>query len=225
MTAANVFDYDADLVRLADQQQLRLEYKWDRYLPHRWAAEILSKDRGAGAALGYLFKQTYDWLVYGFVKTGDLYFFEAQAARKFAFAYWRENQFRATHCANANRDGTAAWNLLVPVQDTFQMLAPHGLAFRARVPTALFVNSDALPYGQAADAQRQELLRLLSALPDARRCNPWRPSAAQHWEGLPEHMAQQNAHRATFKASEVMRTELFTRDWVGLAQAQGLMRD
>lgn len=225
LSPAPVYDYDALLARSRDGRTLRLEYKWDRYRPFNWSAELIAKDRGHGAALGYMFKQGYDWLVYGFVTTGDIFFFEAQAVRKYAFAFWKARNFGAAHCANANRDKTAAWNLLIPVDATLGMLGQHGLAFKVTVPKELFAASAALPFGPAAEAKRQELLELLDRLPDVKLCKPWRPSATEHWEGLVPHLLDRNARRARFKPAEIEKSELPTRDWVHLAQEQGLMRD
>ncbi len=222
---APVYDYDALLARPRDGRTLRLEYKWDRYRPFNWSAELIAKDRGDGAALGYVFKQGYDWLVYGFVQTGDIFFFEAQAVRKYAFAFWRARNFGAAHCANANRDKTAAWNLLIPVDATFGMLGQHGLGFKVTVPKELFSPGDALPCGPAAEAQRKVLLELLEQLMDVKQCKPWRPSASEHWEGLVDHLLDRNARRAKFKPAEIEKSELASRDWVALAQEQGLMRD
>ncbi len=219
------YGFDAELTDVAATILLKLEYKWDRYALRNLAGEAIAKDRGSNPQLGYLLKQSYDWLVYTYVceATPVMFLMDAQCARKYIFQFWREHRFGAAHCQNRNRDRTASWNLLVPVEKMHAFLAQFGMSHRVELPRALFdpKTSDAA-LAVLADG-RDHLLQVLEVLLATRNPTPWRPSE-RHWRGLVGYMLERNAKRRAFNADEVAGSQLVQLDWLAMGQALGLMR-
>lgn len=222
---ASDYGHDAELVDHTTGHMLRLEYKWDRWFVVNLAAEMIAKDRGSDAALGYMFKQQFDWLVYTFVPKGPtMFIFEGQCARKYVFQFWREKRWGATHCPNWNRDRTAAWNLLVPVHEMYEFLARYGMAFKIDLPKPLFDTELTDHEAWSHTEGRNELLALLHGLFGIKLCNSFVPDPQKHWAGLPEYLARRDSQREKFIASQVVNSELLHRDWCRMAIEQGMMR-
>ena len=218
---AGEFAFDATLAAI--NLALRLEYKWDRYKPFNLAAELVAKDRGREPQLGYLFKQGYDWLVYTYVaKTPLMFVMDAQCVRKYVFQFWRERGFGATHCQNGNRDRTAAWSLLVPVEAMHAFLKQFGMSHRLELPVGIFDVKVPTTSLASLEAGRPEVVAMLEALLVTRNPRAWKPSPEQ-WEGLVPYMLQRNALRTNFKPHQIHASEFTQLDWPAMAQAQGLM--
>lgn len=216
--------FDAQLSNAAGTTLLRLEYKWDRHALRNLASEIVAKDRGGDPQLGYLLKQTYDWLVYTYVceATPVMFLMQAQCVRKYIFQFWRQRGFDAAHCQNRNRDRTAAWNLLVPVEELHAFLARFGMSYRVELPRTLFDPETPEAALAALESGRDAFLRTLETLLALRNLRPWRPSA-QHWHGLVAHLLERNTRRKSFNATEIADSQVALLDWVAMGRAQGLI--
>lgn len=223
------YGHDADLF-LGDRAAFRLEYKWDRYAPRNLAAEVIARDRGADPQLGYIFKQGYDFLVYAYIVHDVIYILEAQSLRKYVFTRraMAQARFGAAHCWNGNRQMSAAWNALVPVQALYPLLARHGLAFKVHVPHGLLMPEVSVEEAMADPRNDQllaQFLETLQKLADVPKFQPWVPSESQHWVGMDEFLWEQNQQRKNFKANEVEHSQLHSLPWAQLAKANGWMRD
>jgi hypothetical protein len=222
--SAGEYGFDAQLSNAAGTIVLSLEYKWDRHALRNLASEIVAKDRGNNPQLGYLLKQTYDWLAYTYVceATPVMFLMEAQCVRKYIFQFWRERGFGAAHCQNRNRARTAAWNLLVPVEEMHAFLAQFGMSYRVALPRALFDPETPETALATLASGRDVFLHTLDALLAVRRPRLWRPSA-QHWHGLVSYMLEHNARRKSFNAAEVSDSQVMLLDWLAMGRAQGLI--
>lgn len=221
---AGEYGFDAWLVDETGRKLLRLEYKWDRHRLWNMAAEVVAKDRGREPQLGYLLKQSYDWLVYTYVcgTAPVMFLMEAQCARKYIFQFWRDRRFGATHCRNRNRDRTAAWNLLVPVEEMHAFLVQFGMSHRVVLPKTLF-DPKTPEVDLAAAGGRDQLLRVLEMVLGTRCRQAWLPSE-RHWQGLVHHMVERNTKRKGFVAAEIADSRFAELDWLAMGRAQGLIR-
>lgn len=231
---AGEYGYDADLWTevLEKLEQLRIEYKWDRHTTGNLAAEIIAIDRGPTAALGYLFKQTYDWLAYSFVQWDVMYLFDAQAARKYVLSRWKDPAFRfgAAHTPNNNGPQSSAWSLLVPVNPMLKVHAAHGVGFRLQLPRGLLnlklnVSLAAIEELPNNDELRQAAIEVLLRLPAAPRFKCWVPSERVHWDGLLDALQTRAKLMTQYSPEAVAGTEINTYPWEAVARENGWLRD
>jgi hypothetical protein len=205
-----VHDYDALLNSSAGLR--RVEYKWDRYKPNNWAAEVIAKDRGDDLDPGYMLKRDYDWLAYIFVNHGVGFFFEAQAVREYVFNSWNELKFAGAHTANRNKHRTCSWNLLVPVKATLAELAPKGQGFKVQFPASLFDMEAPAPSALEGDLIGHQIAEVLAGMAQTTPQAPWTPTAA-NWDGLADSLVVRDQERFNFRPREIDQSLISTVDW------------